>query len=83
MDLRKVEDSLRKLKKGKGRQGGFSLFGSKPSTPSNDPNEPEDDRVMVQMRRDVEAFLADAQELGVGLEGSEELQALQKEAQST
>lgn len=77
-DMRKVDDSLRKLRKG--RQG-FSLFG-KSAAQAVPADESEEDRVKSQMRKDVEAFTSDAAALGVATEGSEELQALQREVAS-
>ncbi|TFY83578.1 hypothetical protein EWM64_g449 [Hericium alpestre] len=58
--MKKTEDSLRRLKKGK--KSNFSLFGS--STAANDDNRDEE-RVRTQMILDVEAFGKDAQALGV------------------
>lgn len=38
---------------------------------------------MVQMRRDVEAFLADASDLGLSVDDSKELQNLRKEVEGS
>lgn len=61
--MKKTEESLRRLKKGK--KTGFSLFGSG-STPADDGKDEE--RIRHQMALDVEAFGKDAAALGVGVE---------------
>lgn len=77
--MRKIDESLRKLKKG--RQGGFSLFGNKSAASQQQQAEEanaEGDRVRTQMRKDVEAFLGDASSLGMDIERSQELGELQQ-----
>jgi hypothetical protein len=61
--MKKTEESLRRLKKGK--KAGFSLFGSS-STPADDGKDEE--RIRHQMALDVEAFGEDAIALGVNVE---------------
>ena len=61
--MKKTEESLRRLKKGK--KTGFSLFGSG-STPGDDGKDEE--RIRHQMALDVEAFGKDAIALGVDIE---------------
>lgn len=61
--MKKTEESLRRLKKGK--KTGFSLFGSGP-TPADDGKDEE--RIRHQMALDVEAFGKDAIALGVDIE---------------
>jgi hypothetical protein len=61
--MKKTEESLRRLKKGK--KAGFSLFGSS-STPADDGKDEE--RIRHQMALDVEAFGEDAIALDVNVE---------------
>lgn len=61
--MKKTEESLRRLKKGK--KAGFSLFGSGP-TPADDGKDEE--RIRHQMALDVEALGKDAIALGVEVE---------------
>jgi len=61
--MKKTEESLRRLKKGK--KTGFSLFGSG-STSADDGKDEE--RIRHQMALDVEAFGKDAIALGVDIE---------------
>jgi len=61
--MKKTEESLRRLKKGK--KTGFSLFSSG-STPADDGKDEE--RIRHQMALDVEAFGKDATALGVDVE---------------
>lgn len=61
--MKKTEESLRRLKKGK--KAGFSLFGSG-STSADDGKDEE--RIRHQMALDVEAFGRDAIALGVDIE---------------
>ena len=62
--MKKTEESLRRLKKGK--KTGFSLFSSG-STQADDGKDEE--RIRHQMALDVEAFGKDAVALGVDIEG--------------
>ncbi|KAH9986002.1 COG complex component [Russula compacta] len=62
--MRKKEESLRKLKKGK--KPAFSLFGG---VPKEDDGRDEE-RIRQQMVLDVEAFGTDAKTLGVDVQGS-------------
>lgn len=61
--MKKTEESLRRLKKGK--KTGFSLFGSGPATTDDGKDE---ERIRYQMAIDVEAFGKDAIALGVDVE---------------
>jgi hypothetical protein len=70
--MKKTEESLRRLKKG--RQSTFSLFGS--GSPSSAGNEGDEERIRVQMILDVELFGKDGQSLGVNLDASEGFKAL-------
>jgi len=62
--MKKTEESLRRLKKGK--KTGFSLFGSGSTTGDDGKDE---ERIRCQMTLDVEAFGKDAIALGVDIEG--------------
>jgi conserved oligomeric Golgi complex subunit 2 len=68
--MRKKEESLRKLKKGK--KPAFSLFGG---TPKEDEGRDEE-RIRQQMVLDVEAFGRDAETLGVDVQGSANFKSL-------
>lgn len=68
--MKKTEDSLRRLKKGK--KSTFSLFGG--STREDDGRDEE--RIRTQMILDVEAFGKDGELLGVSLEQSESFKSL-------
>ncbi|KAJ7132766.1 COG complex component [Mycena crocata] len=68
--MKKTEDSLRRLKKGK--KSTFSLFGG--STKDDDGKDEE--RIRTQMILDVEAFGKDGQLLGVSLDQSESFKSL-------
>jgi conserved oligomeric Golgi complex subunit 2 len=68
--MRKKEESLRKLKKGK--KPAFSLFGG---TPKEDDGRDEE-RIRQQMVLDVEAFGKDAETLGVDVERSASFKSL-------
>jgi len=65
--MKKTEESLRRLKKGK--KTGFSLFGSG-SAPGDDGKDEE--RIRHQMVLDVRAFGKDASALGVDIGGCQE-----------
>jgi len=62
--MRKKEESLRKLKKGK--KTPFSLFGGGPKEDDGR----DEERIRQQMVLDVEAFGKDAEKLGVDVQGS-------------
>ncbi|KAI0301006.1 oligomeric golgi complex component, COG2-domain-containing protein [Multifurca ochricompacta] len=62
--MRKKEESLRKLKKGK--KPAFSLFGGVPKEHDGR----DEERIRQQMELDVEAFGKDAEALGVDVQGS-------------
>lgn len=62
--MKKTEESLRKLKKGK--KATFSLFGNSQTDDSRD-----EERIQAQMILDVEAFGKEAQSLGIELEQNE------------
>ncbi|KAI0047760.1 COG complex component [Auriscalpium vulgare] len=70
--MRKTEESLRRLKKGK--KPAFSLFGSSTATKEDDTRDEE--RISTQMILDVEAFGKDAESLGVDVAGNAAFQAL-------
>jgi len=72
--MRKKEESLRKLKKGK--KPAFSLFGG---TPKEDDGRDEE-RIRQQMVLDVEAFGQDAETLGVDVQGSASFKSLHEMA---
>ncbi|KAH8828049.1 oligomeric golgi complex component, COG2-domain-containing protein [Flagelloscypha sp. PMI_526] len=75
--LRKTEESLRKLKKGK--RSTFSLFGN--STPRDDETQDEE-RIRKQLILDVAGFGRDAQGLGVNVQQSQAYTALEALVQS-
>ncbi|KAJ6586972.1 COG complex component [Mycena vulgaris] len=70
--MKKTEDSLRRLKKGK--KSTFSLFGG--STKEDDGQDEE--RIRTQMILDVEAFGKDGQLLGVSLDESDSFKSLKE-----
>jgi len=72
--MRKKEESLRKLKKGK--KPAFSLFGG---TPKEDDGRDEE-RIRQQMVLDVEAFGKDAETLGVDVQGNASFKSLHEMA---
>jgi hypothetical protein len=72
--MRKKEESLRKLKKGK--KPAFSLFGG---TPKEEDGRDEE-RIRQQMVLDVEAFGKDAETLGVDVQGSASFKSLHEMA---
>jgi hypothetical protein len=71
--MKKTEESLRRLKKGK--KTGFSLFSSG-STQADDGKDEE--RIRHQMALDVEAFGKDAVALGVDIEGCQSFVQLEE-----
>lgn len=70
--MKKTEESLRRLKKGK--KTPFSLFGN--SNISKDEEGKDEERIRTQMILDVEAFGKDAESLNVTLDNSEGYNAL-------
>lgn len=70
--MKKTEESLRRLKKGK--KATFSLFGS--ANMSKDEEGKDEERIRTQMILDVEAFGKDAESLVVTLDNSEAYNAL-------
>ncbi|KAH9051485.1 COG complex component [Lactarius vividus] len=68
--MRKKEESLRKLKKGK--KTPFSLFGGGPKEEDGR----DEERIRQQMALDVEAFGKDAETLGVDVQGSASFKSL-------
>ncbi|KAJ7497349.1 COG complex component [Mycena latifolia] len=70
--MKKTEDSLRRLKKGK--KSTFSLFGG--STREDDGQDEE--RIRTQMILDVEAFGKDGELLGVSLDASDSFKSLKE-----
>ncbi|KAH8991106.1 COG complex component [Lactarius hatsudake] len=68
--MRKKEESLRKLKKGK--KAPFSLFGGGPKEEDGR----DEERIRQQMALDVEAFGKDAETLGVDVQGSVSFKSL-------
>mgnify|MGYP002400749382 FL=1 len=71
--MKKTEESLRRLRKGK--KPTFSLFGGASS--GNDESKDEE-RIRAQMILDVEAYGQDAQGLGVNIEQNEQYLALKE-----
>lgn len=71
--MKKTEESLRRLKKGK--KTGFSLFG--PGSAQADDGKDEE-RIRSQMALDVGAFGKDAIALGVDVEGCQEFVQLEE-----
>ena len=70
--LKKNEDALRRLKKGK--KPTFALFGG--GGPSREDENRDEQRIRAQMILDVGAFGKDAEKLGVDVEGSASFKAL-------
>lgn len=60
--MRKTEESLKKLKKGK--RSGFSLFGS---GSGRDDERHDEERVHTQLQLDVELFGKDAESIGINI----------------
>ncbi|KAI0785678.1 COG complex component [Abortiporus biennis] len=71
--MKKTEESLRRLKKGK--KSTFSLFGSS-STPREDEGRADEEKIRAQMILDVEAFGKDAEKLGVAVREHETYRSL-------
>ncbi|KDQ57488.1 hypothetical protein JAAARDRAFT_177682 [Jaapia argillacea MUCL 33604] len=72
--LRKTEESLRRLQKGKSQ--GLSFFGG--SSKGRDDKGRDEERIRSQMILDVEAFGKDAASLGVSVEGSQSFVSLRE-----
>ena len=72
--MRKKEESLRKLKKGK--KPAFSLFGGAPKEDDGR----DEERIRQQMVLDVEAFGKDAETLGVDVQGNAGFKSLHEMA---
>jgi hypothetical protein len=64
--MKKTEESLRRLRKGKKAKPTFSLFGS--STDNGKDEEKEEEFIRSQIILDVEAFGKDAQTLDIELD---------------
>lgn len=63
--MKKTEESLRRLKKGK--KSTFSLFGSS-TTAKDDDGRADEEKIRTQMILDVEAFGKDARSFGVAVD---------------
>ena len=70
--MKKTEESLRRLKKGK--KSPYSFFGS--NTSGKEEDDRDEARIRTQMILDVDAFAMDAELLGVIPERSENFKAL-------
>jgi hypothetical protein len=70
--MKKTEESLRRLKKGK--KSTFSLFGT--SNSGKDEEGRDEERIKAQMILDVEAFGEDAKTLGIDIDASDTFEAL-------
>ncbi|KAG6832592.1 hypothetical protein H0H92_014428 [Tricholoma furcatifolium] len=75
--MKKTEESLRRLKKGK--KTTFSLFGS---ASANDDDSKDEERIRIQMILDVDAFGKDGEALGVVLARSEAYSTLKDMVQA-
>ncbi|KAG5650522.1 hypothetical protein H0H81_011940 [Sphagnurus paluster] len=71
--MKKTEESLRRLKKGK--KTSFSLFGN---VNTKDDDSRDEERIRIQMIYDVEAFGKDGESLGVVLGNSDSFKALKE-----
>lgn len=78
--MRKTEESLRRLKKGK--KSAFSLFGSS-SAARDDDGRADEEKIRTQMILDVEAFSRDAESLGVSTTDSGTYRALKELANAS
>ncbi|KIJ49540.1 hypothetical protein M422DRAFT_246619 [Sphaerobolus stellatus SS14] len=79
--MRKTEESLRRLKKGK--TSAFSLFGGGASAASKDQDAKDEERVRTQMILDVAALGKDARQLGVDIDSHSAYQDLKALASQT
>ncbi|CAL1707275.1 unnamed protein product [Somion occarium] len=77
--MKKTEESLRRLKKGK--KSTFSLFGG--GAGKDDEGRADEEKIRAQMILDVEAFGKDAASLGVAVDNSATYQALKDLAHSS
>ncbi|TCD60067.1 hypothetical protein EIP91_010785 [Steccherinum ochraceum] len=77
--MKKTEESLRRLKKGK--KSTFSLFGGS-SASKEDDGRADEEKIRAQMILDVDAFGKDAANLGVSVDESESYRALREIAHS-
>lgn len=73
--MKKTEESLRRLKKGK--LSAFSLFGGGSPTAGKDQESKDEERVRVQMVLDVAALGKDARFLGVDVDNLASFQELE------
>ena len=73
--MKKTEESLRRLKKGK--KSAFSLFGAS-SAARDDDGRADEEKIRRQMMLDVDAFGKDARTLGVDIDKSNTYHALQE-----
>jgi hypothetical protein len=73
--MKKTEESLRRLKKGK--RSAFSLFGSA-SASKDDDSRADEEKIRIQMILDVDAFGKDAESLGVSVNESSTFRALKE-----
>ncbi|KZT10815.1 COG complex component [Laetiporus sulphureus 93-53] len=76
--MKKTEESLRKLKKGK--KSAFSLFGS---SAKEDDGRADEEKIRAQMMLDVEAFGKDAESLGVATSQSGSFKSLRDMASAS
>lgn len=74
-EQKKTQASLSWLKKG--RQGGLSFFGRGASAAADD-GPTDDDRVRAQIQLDVDTLAADAERLGVRVEGMRAFELLRQ-----
>lgn len=70
--MKKTEESLRRLKKGK--KSTFSLFGS---SSAKEDDSRDEERILAQMVLDVDAFGKDAESLGVDISRSNSFKMLE------
>lgn len=73
--MKRTEESLRRLKKGK--RSAFSLFGSASSTKDDD-GRADEEKIRTQMILDVDAFSKDAETLGVSVNDNSTYRALRE-----
>ena len=78
--MKKTEESLRRLKKGK--QSTYSLFGGS-SAPRVDDGRADEEKIRVQMILDVAAFKREAESLGVDVDSSEAYRILKELADAS